>query len=216
MARLLENIFRRVINLMIGIVSFGLSNISSIRNALDSLKVRTFLIENPEQVSKAEKILLPGVGSFNEAMKRLKESGLDKALREAASKGIPIMGICLGMQLLADKGYEGGETEGLGLIPGTVKRMNGDVMKLPHMGWNNLKLKQSNSVLSQAFDGIDYYFIHSYEFVADNNENVLATVNHGGQVTAIVSKDNVFGCQFHPEKSQRAGFELLKSFTTNA
>jgi len=201
---------------MIGIVSFGLSNISSIRNAIDSLKFRSFLIEEPDQVSKAEKILLPGVGSFNEAMNRLKESGLDNALREAASKGIPIMGICLGMQLLADKGFEGGETKGLGLIPGTVNRMNDDAIKLPHMGWNNLKLEQSNKVLYQDFDGIDYYFIHSYEFVADNSENVLATVDHGGQVTAIVSKDNVFGCQFHPEKSQRAGLELLKSFINNA
>ena len=201
---------------MIGIVSFGLSNISSIRNAIDSLKFRTFLIEEPDQVSKAEKILLPGVGSFNEAMKRLKESGLDKALKEAASKDVPIMGICLGMQLLADKGNEGGETEGLGLIPGKVKRMNDDAIKLPHMGWNNLKLEQSNNVLSQAFDGIDYYFIHSYEFVADNDENVLATVDHGNQVTAVISKDNVFGCQFHPEKSQRAGLELLKSFINNA
>jgi imidazole glycerol-phosphate synthase subunit HisH len=201
---------------MIGIVSIGLSNISSIRNALVSIKARNFLIETPDQVSIAEKILLPGVGSYNEAMSRLKENGLDNALREAASKGVPIMGICLGMQMLADKGYEGGETEGLGLIPGTVKRMNNDFVKLPHMGWNNLKLEKSNKVLLQDFNDIDYYFIHSYEFVADNNENILATVDHGGQVAAIVSKDNVFGCQFHPEKSQRAGLELLKSFINNA
>ena len=201
---------------MIGIVSIGLSNISSIRNALVYIKARNFLIETPDQVSVAEKILLPGVGSYNEAMNRLKENGLDNALREAASKGVPIMGICLGMQMLADKGYEGGETEGLGLIPGTVKRMNNDFVKLPHMGWNNLKLKKSNKVLLQDFNDIDYYFIHSYEFVADNNENILATVDHGGQVAAIVSKDNVFGCQFHPEKSQRAGLELLKSFINNA
>jgi imidazole glycerol-phosphate synthase subunit HisH len=201
---------------MIGIISFGLSNIRSIRNAIESLKFRTFIIEEPSQVSKAEKIILPGVGSFNEAMNRLKENGLDKAIKEAASKDVPIMGICLGMQLLADRGYEGGETEGLGLIPGTVKRMNGDTIKLPHMGWNNLKLKQNNNILSKTFNGIDYYFIHSYEFVADDDDDVLASVDYASQITAVVSKGNIFGCQFHPEKSQRAGLELLKSFICNA
>jgi len=201
---------------MIGIVSIGLSNISSLRNALDFLKVRNFLIERPDQVTMAEKILLPGVGSYNEAMNRLKRRGLDNVLKEEVSKGLPLMGICLGMQLLSDKGYEGGETEGLGLIPGTVMRMNNSLIKLPHMGWNSLKLRKSDSVISLNFNDIDYYFIHSYEFIANNSENILATVDHGGHIAAIINKKNVYGCQFHPEKSQRAGLELLKSFINNA
>lgn len=201
---------------MIGIISLGLSNISSIRNALESLKFENFLIQKSDHVKLASKIILPGVGSYNEAMNRLKVSGLDNSLKKAASKGIPIMGICLGMQLLADKGYEGGETKGLGLIPGVVKRINNGSMKLPHMGWNNLNVVKSNDVLLQNFHGIDYYFIHSYEFILDNNENLFASVVHGGQITAFVCKNNVFGCQFHPEKSQKAGLELLKSFANNA
>lgn len=201
---------------MIGIISLGLSNITSLQNAIDVLNFKSFLIEEPSQILYAEKILLPGVGNFKEAMKRLKKSGLDKALKKAASNGMPIMGICLGMQLLADKGYEGSETVGLGLIPGEVKLITGNNIKLPHMGWNTLHIKNGNKILTSNFNNIDYYFIHSFEFVVKNNENLLATVEYGGKVAAVVCNKNIFGCQFHPEKSQRAGLELLKSFITNA
>ena len=207
---------------MIGIISLGISNITSLKSAIDVLNFKSFLIEEPNQILYAEKILLPGVGNFKEAMKRLRKSGLDKALKKAASNGIPIMGICLGMQLLADKGYEGSEdsegseTKGLGLIPGEVRQITGNNIKLPHMGWNTLHIKKNNKILSSDFNNIDYYFIHSFEFVVKNNENLLATVEYGKQVTAVVGNNNIFGCQFHPEKSQRAGLELLKSFITNA
>ena len=205
---------------MIGIISLGLSNITSVRNAIDSLKFKSFLIDAPSQIKYAEKILLPGVGSFNEAMSRLQESGLDQAIKDAAANGTPIMGICLGMQLLADKGSKGAggtvEVKGLGLIPGVIKKIEKKNIKLPHMGWNTLHLQQRDEIVTEKFNNMDYYFIHSFEFVVNNNENLLATVEYGGGIAAIVRRDNVIGCQFHPEKSQRAGLELLKSFITNA
>jgi imidazole glycerol-phosphate synthase subunit HisH len=201
---------------MIGIVSTGLSNTTSLRNAIDSLNVKSFLIEEPSQILQADKILLPGVGSFNEAIKRLKQKGLDKSILEAAERGTPILGICLGMQLLADKGYEGGETKGLGLIPGEVKLIDNENLKLPHMGWNNLEYQQSSDILSIGFDNVDYYFIHSYQFIVKYSKHLIATVDYGKQVSAVVAKDNVFGCQFHPEKSQKSGLALLKSFIDNA
>ena len=201
---------------MIGIVSTGLSNTTSLRNAIDSLNVKSFLIEEPSQILQADKILLPGVGSFNEAIKRLKQKGLDKSILEAAERGTPILGICLGMQLLADKGYEGGETKGLGSIPGEVKLIDNENLKLPHMGWNNLEYQQSSDILSIGFDNVDYYFIHSYQFIVKYSKHLIATVDYGKQVSAVVAKDNVFGCQFHPEKSQKSGLALLKSFIDNA
>jgi imidazole glycerol-phosphate synthase subunit HisH len=201
---------------MIGIVSTGLSNLSSLQNAINALNFKSYLVEDSSKIAKASSILLPGVGSFNEAMKRLRQRELDLAIIEAAKSGTPILGICLGMQLLADKGYEGGEVAGLGLIPGEVNRIVGDNIKLPHMGWNSLNIIKNNTVVYDGFDGIDYYFIHSYEFNALNPSDVIATVSHGNDIAAIVNRERIYGFQFHPEKSQRAGLGLLESFLLNA
>ncbi len=201
---------------MIGIVSVGLSNLSSIRNALEFLGYKSILLEEPRNFQHADKILLPGVGSFKEAMTRLKEKELDSSLKDAYNQGVPVLGICLGMQLLADIGFEGGESEGLGLIPGSVSLIDCPKLKLPHMGWNNISIRNSDKVVTDSFNELDYYFIHSYQFHVAEKNNVLATSNYGQELPSIVKKDHVYGFQFHPEKSQRAGLELLKSFIINA
>ena len=201
---------------MIGVLNIGLSNLSSITSALDFLGYRSTFVTNPEHLSHVDKILLPGVGSFNEAMNRLRQGKMDIALENAASHDTPILGICLGMQLLADTGFEGGETRGLGLIPGKVERLKPDNIKLPHMGWNSVHVNISSDVVTMDFDGLDFYFIHSYQFITTDEKYSVATTEHGDTFTSIVRNNNIYGFQFHPEKSQKAGLELLKSFLENA
>jgi len=201
---------------MIGIISVGLSNLSSIRNAIDTLGFESILIESAELVSNASKIIIPGVGSFYEAMTRLRDREMDVAIKEVVSGGVPILGICLGMHLLADKGSEGGEIDGLGLISGNIKKMSANHQKLPHLGWNNLVITRDNEVLEKKYDNVDFFFIHSYEFIAHNQENVIATTEHGESFASVIANKHIYGFQFHPEKSQRAGMELLKSFIVNA
>ena len=204
---------------MIGIISIGISNIASVQNALNKLGHHSFLIKGYEDIKNASCIIFPGVGNFTEAMIRVRERKIDIGLKEAEKAKIPILGICLGMHLLADEGSEGsegGSTKGIGLIPGKVSKINTNTLKLPHIGWNSLnKIITHESTILNKFKDIDFYFLHSFKFNVKNKYNLLATVRYEEELAAIIQKDLVYGFQFHPEKSQRAGLELLNRFIIN-
>ena len=197
------------------IIDYGMSNLGSIRRALEECGADVIVSDNPNDLKRAKKIILPGVGSFGDGMKNLREQGwIDKIKKEIFNSNIPLLGICLGMQLLADKGYEGGEHEGLGLIPGEVKKLRpgSKEERLPHIGWNEVHKVTSNKLLEDITDGSDFYFVHSYYFEVKYNENIIACTPYCGQFPSVINAGNVYGTQFHPEKSIPAGFKLLKNF----
>lgn len=203
---------------MITIVDYGVGNIFSIKRSLDYIGVDSFLTQDPEKVKNAERIILPGVGAFGDAIAKLRECGMDGAVSESASKGVPLLGICLGMQLLFDKGLEYGEHDGLGLITGVVEDMNklvtGENVLIPQMGWNSLSFpagKQKSPIFKYVDEGSYVYFVHSYSAI-DCDESIIATTDYTYPLTAAVSKENVFGVQFHPEKSGEVGLNILKAF----
>lgn len=203
---------------MITIVDYGVGNIFSIKRSLDYIGVDSFLTQDPEKVKSAERIILPGVGAFGDAATKLRECGMDEAVCEAVSKGTPLIGICLGMQLLFDKGLEYGEHDGLGLIPGVVEDMNklvtGEAVLIPQMGWNSLsfpKSKPKSSIFKYVEEGSYVYFVHSYSAI-DCDDSIIATTDYTYPVTAAVSKGNIYGVQFHPEKSGEVGLNILKAF----
>lgn len=194
-----------------------MGNLASIKKALEYVGGKPFLTDNPADLIKAEKIVLPGVGAFADGIFRLKESGLDVGLREAVIKDKkPLLGICLGMQLLAKKSYEFGEHEGLGLIDAEVKKfdfLNTPFnLRVPHVGWNNVKFR----IVSPYFEGIkdnsDFYFVHSYHLACHEPKLIAAVGDYGGIFTAAIVKDNIFATQFHPEKSQQSGLKMLGNF----
>ena len=194
----------------IGIVDYGVGNLKSVTNAMDYLGLETVITSDPQELERADAILLPGVGAFPDAADRLRQAGLDKLLIAQAEKK-PILGICLGMQLLFDAGEEVRECRGLGLVPGRVERID-TRRKLPHIGWNSLIL-QNNSPLFRGLDQGSYvYFVHTYCGVARREENVIARTQYGADIVAAVQAGNVFGCQFHPEKSGEVGLHILKNF----
>ena len=200
---------------MIGIIDYGVGNLFSLRSSFEAIGVQTFVSGDAEELKKADKLILPGVGAFGDAAEKLRSTGLDAFVRQQAEKGVPLMGICLGMQLLFEKGYEYGEHEGLGLLKGSVISMKGKVpenLKIPHMGWNALHIVKPDSKLFAATqEGEHVYFVHS--FYADGCEDSLAaTSEYGIPITAAVEKGNIFGCQFHPEKSGTVGLGILRSF----
>lgn len=197
------------------VIDYGISNLGSIRQALAECGGEAFIADNPEELLTATHIILPGVGAFKDGMGNLKKFGWLEALKKAVLKDkVPLLGICLGMQLLADNGEEGGSTEGLGFVPGEVKRfisINPEE-KVPHVGWNEVYPKGDNPLFSGILPGIDFYFVHSYHFIPKHQENIMSTTPYCGEFVSGVMKDNVYGTQFHPEKSSRAGFQLLKNF----
>ena len=194
----------------IGIVDYGVGNLKSVTNAMDYLGLETVITSDPQELERADAILLPGVGAFPDAADRLRQAGLDKLLIAQAEKK-PILGICLGMQLLFDAGEEVRECKGLGLVPGRVERID-TRRKLPHIGWNSMIL-QNNSPLFRGLDQGSYvYFVHTYCGVARREENVIARTQYGADIVAAVQAGNVFGCQFHPEKSGEVGLHILKNF----
>ena len=200
---------------MIGIIDYGVGNLFSLHSSFEAIGVETFVSGDPEELAKADKLILPGVGAFGDAAEKLRSTGLDAFVRQQAEKGVPLMGICLGMQLLFEKGYEYGEHEGLGLLKGSVISMKGKVpenLKIPHMGWNALHIVKPESKLFAATkEGEHVYFVHS--FYADGCEDSLAaTSEYGIPITAAVEKGNIFGCQFHPEKSGTVGLGILRAF----
>lgn len=198
---------------MITIIDYGAGNLFSVQNALNFLGVENNISSKVEDIISADKLILPGVGAFPDAMKMLDEAGLTEVIKEQAKKKA-LMGICLGMQMLFDKSYEFGETEGLGLIPGTVELMHpAKDLVIPHIGWNSLEKNEPCKLLKSVNDGDYVYFVHSYAAVTDS-KNVAAYCDYGMKVPALVMSGNVYGCQFHPEKSGKTGLGILKTFAS--
>ena len=199
---------------MIAIVDYGVGNLFSLNSSLELIGVESVVTADKAVLRSADKILLPGVGAFEDAAKKLRESGLADLIKELAAAGKPLLGICLGMQMLFEKSYEYGEHTGLGLIPGNVRPIR-DVIpadyKIPPIGWNDLHLKQENPIFKYIFQGDCVYFVHSF-YAADCDDHVVATAEYGAELTAAVARGNVYGCQFHPEKSGNAGLSILKAF----
>ena len=200
---------------MIAVVDYGVGNLFSLSSSLAAIGAEVVVTGDADVIRAADKILLPGVGAFEDAIAKLRASGLDEVVCEEARKGKPLLGICLGMQLLFEKSYEFGEFEGLGLIEGAVRPI-ADVIpadyKIPHIGWNALHLVGEKSPIFQYLnDGDHVYFVHSF-YAADCEKNVIATSEYGAELTAAVAKDNIFGCQFHPEKSGSVGLSILRAF----
>lgn len=197
---------------MIGIVDYGMGNLFSVSKALERLNAEYFISGDKVELMRADALLLPGVGSFRDAMKVLQV----ETIKEFAASGKPLLGICLGMQLLFEDSDENGLTKGLGLLPGKVRRFPGktaagETYKVPHVGWNKLGFVQSSPLLEGLQE--DYvYFVHSYYVTAENSEVLLAKADYHEEVSAVVGKDNIFGMQFHPEKSSKLGMALLKNF----
>ena len=200
---------------MIAIVNYGVGNLYSLKSSLDSLGIDSIVTGNPEEIKKADKIILPGVGAFRDAAASLKSCGLDTVVIEEAKNGKPIMGICLGMQMLFEKSYEYGEYAGLGLIKGNVRPLSGKIpseLKIPHIGWNALHFGDKKDELFKYLNEGDFvYFVHSY-YGADCAESVIATTEYSAELTAAVRNKNVCGVQFHPEKSEKVGLAILKAF----
>lgn len=199
---------------MIRIIDYGVGNLFSLRSSLRAIGIDADYTGNPAEIRKADKLILPGVGAFRDAREALRSTGLDRVVQEEAGKGKPLMGICLGMQMLFDRSYEYGEYEGLGLIPGEIVPMEGRIPKdlpIPHIGWNELMLKQPSPLMKNTANGDYVYFVHSY-YAETPAEYVIATTDYGVEMTAAVQNDNVYGCQFHPEKSSEVGLSILKAF----
>ncbi|MBQ7118766.1 MAG: imidazole glycerol phosphate synthase subunit HisH [Oscillospiraceae bacterium] len=200
---------------MIVIVDYGVGNLFSLQSSFGAIGKDVRVTSDADEIRNAEKIILPGVGAFEDAAKKLRESGLGEVVTQEAKKGKPILGICLGMQLLFDKSLEYGEHKGLGLIPGVVKPISDVIpkeLKIPHMGWNPLIFKgEKHPLFKYINEGDHVYFVHSY-YAADCEESVIAESEYGAYLTAAVAKDNVCGCQFHPEKSGDVGLAILRAF----
>ena len=198
---------------MIGIIDYGMGNIHSVRKALESLGADTLVSNDPKEIKKCAKIVLPGVGAFDDAAGELEKRGLSAAIREAVVDQKIFLGICLGMQLLFEKSEEG-KQPGLGILKGSVKKfIASDALKVPHMGWNNLNIRQKDCPLFKGLDDNSYvYFCHSYYPAPSEKAVTAATAGYGLEFSAIVRKDNVYGVQFHPEKSQESGMKMLKNF----
>lgn len=196
---------------MVAIIDYGMGNVASVQKALHFLNIKSVITGDHEMIKDSQYILLPGVGSFMQGMKNLKERGLDDLLTgEVIDRQKKFLGICLGMQLLIENGTEPEDCKGLGWIKGKVEKLELSDLKVPHMGWNNINIL--NDTFYKNVKDLDYYFIHSYHMVPDDKNVISATVNYGIDIVASVQKDNIFATQFHPEKSQSAGLELLKSF----
>ena len=200
---------------MIAIVDYGVGNLFSLKSSLAMIGADALVTGNAEDLEAADKIILPGVGAFEDAANKLRDKGLDAVVTAQAQAGKPLLGICLGMQLLFDRSFEYGEHRGLGLIAGDVVDMRSRIpehLKVPHIGWNALKFKQpDHPLLSGINEGDFVYFVHS--FYADNCEPAtLATTEYGRELTAMVGSGNVLGCQFHPEKSGNVGLNILRAF----
>ncbi len=195
---------------MIAIIDYQMGNVQSVANALENMGVAHTITNDPEKIRAAEKLILPGVGAFGEGMNRLRSLGLIDILKtEVVEKKKPILGICLGMQLLADTGNEFGRHEGLGWIKGEVKRLQPGDLQLPHVGWNNVEAQTS---LFTGVENADFYFVHSFHFETANPADVIATCDYGQRFAAAVKHENIMGVQFHPEKSQKSGRHLLENF----
>lgn len=196
------------------VINYGMGNLASVCRALEECGSEPVLSANPKSLTDADRIILPGVGAFGDGMKNLREAGWPTAIRETLKNPeVFLLGICLGMQLLADKGYEHGDHEGLGLVRGKVERMNPkEGERVPHVGWNELRIVRDDGLTKGIAKGTDFYFVHSYQFNVDDENDVIGRTPYAGEFVSVVRHGNVFGTQFHPEKSSFAGFQLLKNF----
>jgi imidazole glycerol-phosphate synthase subunit HisH len=198
---------------MIGIVDYGMGNLASVENALDNLGYATLRCSGANQIDSCERIVLPGVGSYQAAMAALESGGWVDAIRDFAQSGRPLLGICLGMQLLFDCGEEHGSSPGLGLIPGEVVGLKPPFpLKVPHVGWNSLEKATDHPLLEGVRSNVDVYFVHSYHCIPLEKSDVIADCNFGVYFVAAVARGNVAGMQFHPEKSQLSGLRMLGNF----
>ncbi|EME9846140.1 imidazole glycerol phosphate synthase subunit HisH [Campylobacter jejuni] len=198
---------------MIALIDYKAGNLNSVAKAFEKIGAKNFITQDPKDLQKADKLLLPGVGSFKEAMKNLKELGFIEALKEQVLvQKKPILGICLGMQLFLERGYEGGVCEGLGFIEGEVVKFEEDLnLKIPHMGWNELEILKQDPLYQGIDNKSDFYFVHSF-YVKCKDEFVNAKAQYGHKFVASLQKDHIFATQFHPEKSQNLGLKLLENF----
>ncbi len=198
---------------MIALIDYGVGNLFSLSCSLKAVGADTIVTSDPSIIKKADKLILPGVGAFKDAASKLKVSGLDLVIKEECKKGKLLLGVCLGMQLLFDKSFEYGEYEGLSLIPGEIRPISERIpkeLKIPHMGWNSLSLKR-HPLFRYLKDTPYVYFVHSYSAVC-SEKYVRASTEYGTDLTAAVAKDNILGCQFHPEKSGETGLDILRAF----
>ena len=195
------------------ILDYGSGNIQSVYNMFNIIADDVVISNTPQALESATHIVLPGVGAFGASMEKIKmRIPIDILEREVLKHKKPFLGICVGLQLLADKGYEFGEHRGLGWIPGKVVQLNAGTLPLPHIGWNSIEITRPSELLRQFESNQDFYFVHSYAFQATNPENIIAKTDYGEKFSSIIQSENIFGVQFHPEKSQKAGQILLKNF----
>lgn len=199
---------------MIAIIDYGVGNLFSLCSSLKRIGAEAVVTADPRLISRADKLILPGVGAFADAAEKLRDTGLGDLVKEQAARGKDIMGICLGMQLLFEKSYEFGEHEGLGLLRGSVVPMEGSIpgeLKIPHIGWNALHFCRESKLLRYIKEGDCVYFVHSY-YAENCDDSLVATAEYGKELTAAVQKGNIMGCQFHPEKSGDVGLNILRAF----
>ena len=199
---------------MVAIIDYGVGTLFSLRCSLEKLGADVVVTGDRETIAAADRVILPGVGAFRDARKKLRDTGLDKVVCDLAKAGKPILGICLGMQLLFEKSYEFGEYDGLGLLKGSVRPLRGVIpaeYKIPQIGWNALRFRKPSDLFRYIKDGDCVYFVHSF-YAADCDESLIADCEYGADVTAAVQQGNVYGCQFHPEKSGDVGLSILRAF----
>lgn len=197
---------------MIAIIDYDAGNIKSVEKALQFLGEEVAVTRNPEEILGAEKVILPGVGAFGDAMEKLKQYGLVPVIKQVVEKKIPFLGICLGLQLLFESSEESPGVEGLGILKGSIRRIPEEGLKVPHIGWNSLHFPNRGRLFSGIAEGAYVYFVHSYYLAAEEKEIVSATTEYGVTIHAAIEKENVFACQFHPEKSSDIGLQILWNF----
>lgn len=199
---------------MIAIIDYGVGNLFSLRSSFAAIGQEAAVTRDIGEIRRADRLILPGVGAFEDAAEKLRASGMDRAVKEETAKGKPLLGVCLGMQMLFERSHEYGVHEGLGLLKGEIRPIAERIpegLKIPQMGWNALKIVKDSPLLKYTREGEYVYFVHSYSAV-DCDESLLAVTEYGADLTACVGKGNVFGCQFHPEKSGEVGLRILKAF----
>jgi glutamine amidotransferase len=194
------------------IIDYGMGNLRSVEKAVSAVGGQPVISSDPDAILKAARLILPGVGAFGDAMENLRRNGLDAAIRESVNAGKPLLGLCLGLQLLFTHSEEFGSHKGLDLIPGNVRRFNDPGLRVPHVGWNQIEGLKPNPLLKGIPEGSYFYFVHSFFVEPDKPENSLCWTSYGHRFCSIANKDKVWGAQFHPEKSQEAGKKLLRNF----
>ena len=199
---------------MVVIIDYGMGNLKNVYNALKYLNIPSKISNEISEIKASDKLILPGVGAFNKAMYNLNDMGLTDVIKDKVNKGTPLLGICLGMQMIFEKGYENGECDGLGFIDGQVKILEPkEKVKIPHIGWNRLEYNNQNDLIKGLEEDSFVYYVHSYAATNVKDENLIGFSNYGGiKVPSIVFNDNIYGTQFHPEKSGEVGLRILKNF----